>query len=102
MSVLAACTKQTTESRVEQPVACGGYTEYRELNEEDAQLFAEVYAEEPALEPYAVATQVVAGTNYRFLCRDAEKKEYVVSVFVPLPCYADTQQVTVSVSKSED
>lgn len=78
------------------PVACGGYTDYHALADEDVALFANVYNAEPALTPYAVATQVVAGTNYRFLCRDAAKQEYVVTIFVPLPCHADTQHPTVT------
>lgn len=71
------------------PMACGGYTDYRSLTNDDKALFDSVYNEEPKLTPYCVATQVVAGTNYRFLCRDKAKKDYVITVFVPLPCYAN-------------
>lgn len=96
----ASCAKPAAETRSQFPAACGGYTDYRALTDGDVALFAEVYDAEPALTPYAVATQVVAGTNYRFLCRDAAEEEYVVTVFVPLPCYADTQQKKVSVTKN--
>lgn len=90
-----SCTQPATKIQSDFPAACGGYTDYRALSDEDVALFADVYDAEPVLTPYAVATQVVAGTNYRFLCRDAAKEEYVVTIFVPLPCYADTQQPTV-------
>lgn len=91
-----SCTKPASETQSKFPAACGGYTDYRALAEEDATLFAEVYDAEPALTPYAVATQVVAGSNYRFLCRDEAEQEYVVSIFVPLPCNADSQQPRVT------
>ena len=91
-----ACTKTAEEGKADFPAACGGYTDYRTITDEDAALFSSVYTTEPVLTPYAVATQVVAGTNYRFLCRDNAKQEYVVTIFVPLPCYADTQQAHVT------
>lgn len=91
-----SCTKPAPKTQLDFPAACGGYTDYRAVADEDIALFADVYDAEPSLTPYAVATQVVAGTNYRFLCRDAAEEEYVVTIFVPLPCYADTQQPTVT------
>lgn len=91
-----SCAKPIPPKQSDFPAACGGYTDYRALTDEDAELFANVYVVPPALTPYAVATQVVAGTNYRFLCRDAAEQEYVVTIFVPLPCNADTQQSAVT------
>lgn len=93
--VCVACNKPAAEVRTEHPV-CGGYTDFRALDPDDVALFDSVYTAEPALTPYAVATQVVAGTNYRFLCRDAKKTEYMVTIFVPLACYADSQQTKVT------
>lgn len=97
-----SCSKPAPENTYEFPAACGGYTDYRTLSDEDAALFAEVYDAEPALIPYAVATQVVAGTNYRFLCRDSANQEYIVTIFVPLACYANTQQTTFTITKRID
>lgn len=96
-----ACNKQASQStatiKTEFPAACGGYTDYRVLSDDEVVLFDSIYGEAaPALKPYAVATQVVAGTNYRFLCHDEAKQEYVVTIFVPLPCYADSQQTKVT------
>lgn len=47
---------------------CGGYTEQHELSDEDLALFRKVLGETP-YSPLSVATQVVAGLNYRFWCR---------------------------------
>jgi len=47
---------------------CGGYTEQRELSDEDLSIFRKVMGETP-FTPISVATQVVAGLNYRFWCR---------------------------------
>lgn len=53
---------------------CGGYTDQRDLSEEDIAFFKEVTAgEELVLTPVSVATQVVAGVNYKFLCRYEDK-----------------------------
>jgi len=47
---------------------CGGYTEQHELTDEDIALFRNVMGES-LFSPLSVATQVVAGLNYRFWCR---------------------------------
>lgn len=50
-------------------MVCGGYTEQREPNDEELRLFEEVTGTgEMIITPLSVATQVVAGTNYKFLC----------------------------------
>ncbi|NLO85727.1 MAG: hypothetical protein GX096_09920 [Clostridiales bacterium] len=48
----------------------GAYTDFHALTEEDVQFFADVMNEQVSViaEPLAVATQVVAGTNYRYFC----------------------------------
>jgi len=48
-------------------VLCGGYTEQRKISDEDYALFRKVMGES-AITPISVATQVVAGLNYRFRC----------------------------------
>lgn len=98
IAVLAmSCNRPNAQSETKFPAACGGYTDYRVLSDDEVALFDSIYSEAaPALKPYAVATQVVAGTNYRFLCHDDMGQEYVVTIFVPLPCYADSQQTKVT------
>lgn len=75
---------------------CGGYTQYRTLDEEDMKLFEATYKGEITLEPFEVATQVVAGTNYRFRCRDSKRKVYVVVIFQPLPGHGEAEMVSVT------
>lgn len=72
-----------------------GYTEPREPTEEEFQLFSTLYQtndttskEEredwPTLTPELVATQVVAGINYAFYCKDENGKCYTVIIYRPL------------------
>ena len=71
----------------------GGYSEQRKLSDEERALFDSVAAEIAGVkyEPINVATQIVAGVNYRFLCKGKEqercgKKFYaVIVVHKPLP-----------------
>jgi Flavodoxins len=52
----------------------GGYSEQREPSEEEIELFKKVTGEgDMVLTPLSVATQVVAGLNYRFYCRYEEQ-----------------------------
>jgi len=90
------CSKKATTEEQIFPAVCGGYSEYRTLEDADKALFDSVYRAEPALTPYGVATQVVCGTNYRFVCHDGEGLEYAVTIFAPLPCYADSQKTEVT------
>lgn len=54
----------------------GGYTEPRKLTDSEAALFEKYVAKiaDVEYEPINVATQIVAGTNYRFLCKGREVK----------------------------
>lgn len=74
----------------------GGYTQYRKLTDNDRLIFERTYHDHLSLTPKRVATQVVAGTNYRFLCEDTHTNPYEVVIFVPLPCYLDTQDTIVT------
>jgi len=47
---------------------CGGYTELHELSDDDMHLFHKIMGE-TFFTPLSVATQVVAGLNFRFWCR---------------------------------
>jgi len=55
-------------SQPKKEILCGGYTEQHELSDENQSLFRKVMGETP-FTPLSVATQVVAGLNYRFWCR---------------------------------
>lgn len=67
----------------------GAYTDYRELTEEETELFHEVYMADDILHPWTVATQVVAGINYRYACSDDNGDEYVVTIYKPLPNHGE-------------
>ena len=61
---------------------CGGYTRQRPLEASDRELFRRATAGMTGVSytPESVATQVVAGTNYRFICTAK-----TAIVFQPLP-----------------
>jgi len=112
-SLAAACAQGSSEQKAadgpseEKELICGGYTDWRDVNEEDMTLYRQaldVYladkevcteegcslpAEYEALDlavPTAVATQVVAGMNYKFKSDVA-----IVTVFCPLPGQGDPE-----------
>lgn len=67
---------------------CGGYTSQRELTQEDSLFFEKVVSntEHKELTPQSVATQVVAGINFHFICIDkSNNKKYNVIIYKPLP-----------------
>lgn len=55
-------------AKPQQEHLCGGYTEQREISEEERKIFRQVLPTE-MFTPLSVATQVVAGLNYCFRCR---------------------------------
>lgn len=82
-----------TEKQTEKTVLCGGYTQQRPLTEAETDLFRKVTHGMTGVSytPQSVATQVVAGTNYRFVCtaktatRNPETYQAEVIVYQPLP-----------------
>ncbi len=66
---------------------CGGYTTQRELTHEDSLFFENVVSntEYKDLTPQSVATQVVAGINFHFVCSDKNNKKINVIIYKPLP-----------------
>lgn len=88
----------TTEDGTED-VLVGGYSEYRALTEEDRAFFDTVMKGSVGenFTPLSVAEQVVSGTNYDFACVTKEGLPVHVIIFKPLPCYADTQEITVTI-----
>ena len=69
----------------------GGWTPYRELTQEDKTIFDQAMEGFTGINytPFLVATQVVAGINYKFKCKaslpgNAEIWEAIVEIFKPL------------------
>lgn len=71
-------------TRVNRPMP-GAYGEYRTPNETDLSIFNSTYNGEVALTPQKVSSQVVAGVNLRFVCKDKDDNTYEVVIFKPLP-----------------
>lgn len=93
--LLAACgsPEKRTEKQQEKTILCGGYTGQRPLEASDRELFRRATAGMTGVSytPESVATQVEAGTNYRFICTaktatpGPETYEAEIIVFQPLP-----------------
>jgi hypothetical protein len=82
----------TDYSSEDENPSAGGFSEARELTDEDREVFEQAMADLLGVvyEPVEVATQVVAGTNYRFTCMatavvpDAQPYTAYVYIFKPL------------------
>ena len=103
--LVTSCAINKHEVKQDEPVTdmqlCGGYTTFRTLQQSEAKLFSETYTDEPALEPYEVATQVVAGINYKFRCKVKGGKDiYLVTIYKPLPGQG-TAKVTSAVKERQ-
>lgn len=91
----AGCTGGSTVNSGEEIIAarkqaCGGYTDFRTPTDEELEMFASLAKdEETEFHPELVATQVVAGINYKFLCLskspDGSTGHCYVTVYKPLP-----------------
>ena len=79
----------------------GGYSEQRPLTAEDSAVFAEATKDYAylGLKPLSVATQVVAGTNYLFVCEmkafGGPATQTNVKIFKPLPGQGATELIVV-------
>lgn len=104
--ILVGCTGQktmenatqngaNTSAVVENEAMTGAYSKGYKPTEEQLALFKSTYQGSIELTPCSVSEQVVAGTNYAFTCKDGEGKEYIVTIFVPLPCNQDKQKTEV-------
>ncbi len=67
---------------IQEEPKCGAYTQQRDLTPEELDLFRNTMKDD-AYTPYSVATQVVAGINYRFCCKGPDG-DVVVTIFKPL------------------
>ena len=62
--------KSLIDNELQEKHLCGGYTEQREPSEDEMTLFRQATAGiDTTFTPLSVATQVVAGLNYKFWCR---------------------------------
>ena len=90
--LLTACgsPEKRTEKQQEKTILCGGYTGQRPLEASDRELFRRATTGMTGVSytPESVATQVVAGTNYRTAKTTTpglETYEAEIIVFQPLP-----------------
>lgn len=95
-TIVAAVVKHVEHTSDKNAPTCGGYSAEYAPTDEDIALFSGVYNGDVELTPRTVSTQIVAGTNYRFRCVDADGAEYLVKIFVPLYCDQDEQQPRVT------
>jgi len=86
--------KEVVTSEEENPQHLGAYTEGRALTKDEQKLFNETYKGEIKLTPMTVSTQVVAGTNYKFICKDKGGSTYQVIIYQKLPAYGGEAEVT--------
>ena len=77
----------------------GGYTQQRNLTKQDKQLFKNTYKGKDKLTPISVATQVVNGTNYKFICKDKRGKKVTVVIYQSIP-YQGSKSKVVSIYKN--
>lgn len=84
----AGCrSHRPAQGSVVDDVMVGAYTEHRAATDREVALFHQACAAFglQGLTPQSVATQVVAGTNYLFLCADRNQRRVSVTIFEPLP-----------------
>ena len=80
----------------------GGWSKFRAVEEEDLKVFNEAVGmlEGVGYEPLIVSTQVVAGTNFKFICNATSvtnpPQNYLaeIVVFIPLPCDEHNATIT--------
>lgn len=95
VTLLTACggPGRRAEKQPQKTVLCGGYTQQRPLSDAERALFRQATDSLTGVSytPESVATQVVAGTNYRFVCTakaatpDPAAYEAEIIVYQPLP-----------------
>lgn len=80
----------------------GQYTDPRELNQHDKEVFDKAFEGFTGVDytPNTVSTQVVAGTNYHFFCDyktvtlEPKTGKAIVMIFEELPCYGGKVVIT--------
>ena len=99
--LLTACggPARKAEKQPEKQMLSGGYTQQRPLDAEELELFQKATDSLTGVSytPESVATQVVAGTNFRFICSaqttssPPETYKAEVTIFRPLPGRGDAK-----------
>ena len=71
ITTLSSCEQLKSLWGKEQEAVVGGYSKTRKITSDEEALFHQATAtlQGAEYEPQNVATQIVAGTNYRFLCK---------------------------------
>ncbi|MCQ2095553.1 MAG: carboxylesterase family protein [Bacteroidaceae bacterium] len=86
MSVLmSACHSSGSVHDNANRLLAGGYTDFRKPTDAERALFVDSWQDQRVLTPRKVSTQVVAGTNYKYLCEDVTGKDIEVVIYKPLP-----------------
>lgn len=91
------CIELNKKKQTEKQMA-GGYTHQRNLTKQDKQLFKNTYKGKDKLTPISVSTQVVNGTNYKFICKDKHGKMVTVIIYQSLPHMGSKSKI-VSINK---
>ena len=93
--MITSCSNKTTMNEVQDVThLVGAYTQGHQVGKEELALFNSAYKGEVALTPVTVSTQVVAGVNYKYICKDRDEKRYEVVIYKQLPCYGGGAEVT--------
>ena len=90
----------TSQRMAEREMLCGGYTKFRKPTAEEKALFANTYKSDTILTPSMVATQVVAGMNYKFRCKDKKAHTYEVTIYKPLPNQGEPTVTSVNLMRN--
>ncbi len=103
LMILVSCGDTINTAKEDNEQICGGYTEQREPTQEEIDMFRKATADQGmSLTPLSVATQVVAGLNYRFWCRFRKSDEsgncWVV-IFKPLPGQGNPRVTSITPEK---
>ena len=86
--------KAVVTSEEEKPQMVGAYDDGRTPTKDEIELFKDTYKGDIELTPITVSTQVVAGTNYKFVCKDKSGRTYQVIIYQKLPAYGGEAEVT--------
>lgn len=90
-----SCTHKTKLSEDKQTnQMTGAYSEGHKVSKEELEIFEDAYCGEMELSPISVSTQVVAGTNYKFVCKDKDGHKYLLVIYKQLPAYGGEAKVT--------
>nr|UWI50714.1 hypothetical protein NZ312_03195 [Clostridioides difficile] len=87
-------------------IHCGGWSKFRPVEKEEVEIFNEAVGMLKGVdyEPLIVATQVVAGTNFKFICNATAitnpPKDYLaeIIIFKALPCEENSNATITSIN----